>query len=109
MLCMLRRSLTRPVVPDCWSAAIRICNADGVGPVAVVCAMGWELAHLRALLPDDSKVALAASGMGMTNAAQKAESIVRRERPRAVLNYGCAGAHREDVLLGDLVIATRVV
>jgi nucleoside phosphorylase len=60
------------------------------------------------MLPEDSTVALAASGMGITNAAQKTE-IVRRELPRAVLNYGCAGAHREDVLLGDVVIATRVV
>jgi len=26
-----------------------------------------------------------------------------------VLNYGCAGAHRADLLLGDVVVGTRVV
>ena len=80
------------------------------GPVAVICAMDWELAHLRNLLPDGQQiVVLAASGIGMTSAAASAQDVIVRHAPRAVLNYGCAGAHRQDLLLGDIVVGTHAI
>jgi adenosylhomocysteine nucleosidase len=73
---------------------------------------------LRALLPSGDgdvtelagqPIALAHSGMGMLMAAAKTQSIIERFHPTAVLNYGCAGAHRPELLLGDIVVGTRVV
>lgn len=88
--------------------------------------MDWELAHLVALLPAAACATLAgrcvystevrgqplvlvASGMGMLRAAACTEFVLNRYAPRAVLNYGCAGAHRSDLLPGDLVVGTHVV
>jgi adenosylhomocysteine nucleosidase len=88
--------------------------------------MDWELTHLRRALPagdaerhgnqrvwmthvGDHPVVLAACGMGMVSAAAGTQAIISRYSPRAVLNYGCAGAHRAALLPGDLVVATRVV
>jgi adenosylhomocysteine nucleosidase len=95
-------------------------------PVAVVCAMNKELDHLRVLLPPQheawhegrgywvtalqhSPVILTCCGVGMANAAAATEALITRYHPRAVLNYGCSGSHRLDVLPGDLVIGSRVV
>jgi adenosylhomocysteine nucleosidase len=99
---------------------------DKRGPVAVICAMDWELAHLRQALPPgkerwhagwcayltrlgNHKIVLAACGMGMVSAAAGTQEIISRYSPRAVLNYGCAGAHRSDLLPGDLIVGTRAV
>jgi adenosylhomocysteine nucleosidase len=49
------------------------------------------------------------SGMGMLNAASTTERVVAELAPIAILNYGCAGAHRPDIDLGDVVLADRVV
>jgi nucleoside phosphorylase len=93
---------------------------------AVICAMDWELAHLRAALPAPSEdwhaghlaylsqlgqqpVVLAACGMGMVSAAAGTQAVISRYAPRAVFNYGCVGAHRLELQLGDLVVATRLV
>ncbi len=95
-------------------------------PIAVLCAMEDELAHLRAVLLspyedwhadrrawlttlDGQPVVLARCGIGMASAAAATEAIIQRYRPAALLNYGCAGAHRPDLLPGDLVIGARVV
>jgi adenosylhomocysteine nucleosidase len=95
-------------------------------PIAVLCAIEDELAHLRANLPppyedwhadrrawlttlDGQPVVLARCGIGMASAAAATEAIIQRYRPAALLNYGCAGAHRPDLLPGDLVIGARVV
>jgi adenosylhomocysteine nucleosidase len=94
-----------------------------VAPIAIICAMEWELAHARRGVGDtvhDSAnvsvamlgpqpLVLAYSGMGMVSAAATAQAVIVRYAPRAVLNYGCAGAHRAELLLGDIVVGTRVV
>lgn len=49
------------------------------------------------------------SGMGMVNAAAATEHLISTHRPGAILNFGCSGAHRRDVLHGDVVIGDRSV
>ena len=96
-------------------------------PIAIVCALDWELAHLRGLLPggtsedwhdghlvhlgqlEHQPLVLAACGMGMVSAAAGTQYVISRYAPRAILNYGCAGAHRADLLPGDVVVATELV
>jgi nucleoside phosphorylase len=97
-----------------------------VGPVAVLCALEEELRHLREALPPGSEqvrggrstwhtdldgrdVILARCGMGMLSAAAVAESVIGHYGPAAVLNFGCVGAHRADLLPGDMVVGSRVV
>ncbi len=99
---------------------------DDRAPIAVICALEAELAHLRAALPpgravttgnrtvwhtalDAQPIILALCGLGMMSAAAVAESVIDRHRPAAVLNYGCAGAHRPELLPGDIVIGARTV
>jgi adenosylhomocysteine nucleosidase len=94
--------------------------------IAVVCAMDWELAHLRQALPagldewhagacfhrvqlGHASLVLTVCGMGMVSAAAGTQATVAAYQPRAVLNYGCAGAHRAELLPGDVVVGTRVV
>jgi hypothetical protein len=48
------------------------------------------------------------SGMGLINAAAATERVINAHRPRMVLNYGCAGAHRRDIMPGDVIIGTCV-
>lgn len=70
------------------------------------------MAHLRAALWSEAwanEVVLVVSGVGMANAAAAAERVIAEHSPRAVLNYGCAGAHRADLRSGDLIVGTRVV
>jgi adenosylhomocysteine nucleosidase len=74
--------------------------------------MDWELAHLQSQLhqaPDAAELVLVVSGMGMVSAAAATQDTITRYSPRAVLNYGCAGAHRAELMLGDLVIGEHVV
>jgi len=88
--------------------------------------MDWELAHLRRLLDASSEdwhagqlayraqlgghpIVLAACGIGMVSAAARTQHVISRYTPRAVVNYGCAGAHRTDLLPGDIVVGTRLV
>ena len=97
-----------------------------VGPIAVLCALDCELAQVQRLLPcgreewhaerrvwvsalDGHTVVLALCGMGMMSAAAVAEAIIGHYRPSVVLNCGCTGAHRSDLLSGDLVVGARVV
>ena len=101
-------------------------SSDMRQPVAVVCALADELDHLRAALPpgeevwhsnrctwhtelDGLPIVLALCGLGMTSAAAVAEAVIGQHAPAAVLSFGCAGAHRRELLPGDLVIGARVV
>jgi adenosylhomocysteine nucleosidase len=94
--------------------------------IAVIVALEKELAHLRAALPagqDEQRagraftrtelagrpLVLARCGIGMLSAAAVTEAIIIHYAPAAVINYGCTGAHREDVLPGDLVLGERTV
>jgi len=104
----------------------QMARAERTAPIAVICAIHEELTHLRAALPpgheewrgsrcawvttlDGHPIILALCGIKMASAAAVAEAIVGQYQPAAVLNFGCAGAHRADLLPGDLVIGARVV
>src|SRR4051812_16831657 len=102
-------------------------SADtGMARIAVICAIEHELQHLRAGLPpgqedwrdnrrswitmlDGHPIVLALCGIKMVSAAAATEAIISQYRPATVLNFGCTGAHRRDLLPGDLVIGERVV
>jgi len=47
------------------------------------------------------------SGIGMANAAAATEFLIQTERPERIVNFGCAGAHRRDLVPGDVIIATN--
>lgn len=53
------------------------------------------------------RVLVVRSGMGVAVAAAAVERIINAHSPRAVINYGCAGAHRRDIMPGDVVIGER--
>jgi len=95
-------------------------------PVAVLCAMEKEAVHLRRRLEDARDEPLARwrrtrgalggvpvdviiCGIGLINAAAATSALCALERPRAIFNYGCSGAHRDDIDPGDVVIAGQVV
>jgi len=99
---------------------------ESLRPTTVICALADELVHLREVLPpgreewrgdrcvwhtelDGLPIVLALCGIGMMPAAAVAESVVGLYRPTAVLNFGCTGSHREELLPGDMVIGERVV
>jgi len=101
-------------------------SPDSVPTLAVICALEAELCHLRAALPTAMEVwhagrryevtrlgergiVLALCGIGMLSAAAVTEALIGRWGPGTILNYGCTGAHRDDLLPGDIVIAARTV
>ena len=95
-------------------------------PIGVVVAMEAELQHLldqvtpvreerdgpwldRFVMAGEVPLVALCCGIGMTNAAAGTEHLIARHAPRAILNYGCAGAHRRDVLPGDVIIGDGTV
>lgn len=100
-------------------------------PVAVLAAMPEEMAQFTRLLDragvgrewsgthgprtyeramlGDAPLVLLTTGIGMVAAAAATEAVIERYVPRAVLNFGCAGAHRDDLMPGDVVIGTACV
>ncbi len=100
-------------------------------PIAIVVAMPAEMRHLEGLLRahgaawegsdahgprrfdrvalDGLPIVLTTSGMGMVAAGAATEAVIGRYAPRGVLNYGCTGAHREDILPGDVVVGTACI
>src|SRR5688500_6425428 len=95
--------------------------ASDVTPIGVVVAMESELQHLlhrvrpvrelrdgpwldRFVSAEAMPLIPLCSGIGMVNAAAGTEHLIARYAPRAILNYGCAGAHRRDILPGDVII-----
>ena len=100
----------------------------GPKPIAIVVAMEAELHHLESRLepvaeerrgpwrdrrvrhaPTGTDLVLLCCGIGMVNAAAGTEHLCAAYAPRAVLNFGCAGAHRRDLLPGDVVIGNSTV
>jgi adenosylhomocysteine nucleosidase len=96
------------------------------GRIGIVVAMAAELRHLLAwagdvretrdrvwqeyhFCVDDLPVIALRSGIGLLNAAAATEHLIAFHAPTIVLNVGCAGAHRRDLLPGDIVIGERVV
>ncbi len=57
----------------------------------------------------DAPLVLLTTGMGMVAAAAATEAVIERYGPRVVLNFGCAGAHREDILPGDVIVGTGCI
>lgn len=99
---------------------------DSDAPIAVVCAIEAELMHIRATLGEGQEewrtgrryesttvegrpVVLVRCGIGMLSAAAATEALITHYSPSAILNYGCSGAHRPELLPGDLVIGRRTV
>jgi adenosylhomocysteine nucleosidase len=101
-------------------------DRSSVAPIGVVVAMEAELQHLldrvtpvreardgpwldRFVAADDVPLIALCCGIGMTNAAAGTEHLIARHAPRAILNFGCAGAHRRDILPGDVIIGEGTV
>jgi adenosylhomocysteine nucleosidase len=99
---------------------------ESSSPIGLVVAMDAELIHtLRAFPPVRTeqrgvlhlldlrigahRVVAVRSGMGLINAAAATERLIAEVSPRLVLNYGCSGAHRREIMPGDLVLGQRVV
>lgn len=98
---------------------------DETGRVAVICAMESEAVHLRRRLEHPHELPLnvwrrtrgrlgahevdiVVCGIGLINAAAATAVLCGGERPRAIFNYGCSGAHRDDLGPGDVIIGARV-
>lgn len=94
--------------------------------VVVVAAMPSEIRHVLDVLGnrqrhqtgrwqcwsgrvDGQSVTALLSGIGMVNAAAALSALLATRLPVAIINVGCAGAHRPDVLHGDVVVATETV
>ena len=58
---------------------------------------------------DDRPVNLLLTGIGMVNSGSALARALCDLSPRAIINYGCAGAHRAEMHPGDVVIGTRYV
>ncbi len=95
-------------------------------PIGVVVAMQSELQHLLNLVTPvrderhgpwldqfvvagDVPLIALRCGIGMVNAAAGTEHLISRYAPRAILNFGCVGAHRRDILPGDVIIGSGAV
>lgn len=95
-------------------------------PIGIVVAMQSELQHLldrvtpvrdvqngpwldQFVNAGDVPLVALRCGIGMVNAAAGAEHLIDHYAPRAILNFGCAGAHRRDILPGDVVIGDGAV
>ena len=95
------------------------------GPIVVLVAMDAELVHLVGDLERrtgdlagrpvyETEVAGASVtavriGMGMLNAASATERVIGTLNPSVILNYGCSGAHRQEIMPGDVILGERVV
>jgi len=65
----------------------------------------FETGHLPG---SDEAIAIALTGEGNTGAAVLTERAMSMFEPRAILFVGVAGALKDDIELGDVVVATRV-
>jgi len=94
--------------------------------IVVMVAMEAELVHLGRLAGAATRILMAhrpmyemaigghdviavRSGIGMLNAASATERAIAELAPEIILNFGCAGAHRRDIMPGDLVIGSTTV
>jgi adenosylhomocysteine nucleosidase len=97
-----------------------------VPPVVIIVAMNSELRHLvlpgttseagrddvwpeTRLAVGELPVVAIRSGIGMVAAAAATEHAIATHRPRAILNFGCAGSHVRDQYPGDVVIGSGAV
>ena len=104
----------------------RDATGDASRPVAIIVAMESEQVHLDRLLPglrrhqsdiwptwiggaNDIPLVVIECGIGMVSAAAATEHVIATWRPRAILNYGCTGAHSRALFPGDVVIGTDLI
>lgn len=95
------------------------------GPICLVAAMESELRHALGAVEnveastvgpwkvwtgrmDGLPVVLLLCGVGMANAASALTALIMSNRPRAIINFGCSGAHTPELHPGDVVIASSV-
>ncbi len=57
----------------------------------------------------DTPCAIVRSGIGMVHAAAATQVLISAHQPSIILNFGCAGAHRRDLLPGDVIIGNRCI
>lgn len=83
-------------------------SGDDALRAVILTAMPEERAAFRrrAFGPD---VAVAATGVGPRNAARTAARLLARHRPRLLVGAGVAGALSEDLGVGDIFVARRVL
>ena len=94
--------------------------------VGIVVAMHSELIHLLRMVQNQErlpagpfrvwdvafsggKCRAVLAGIGLIDAAAATQRLFDDFSPNLVLNYGCAGAHRDDLRPGDVVVGTHVV
>lgn len=75
-------------------------------PIETTARDNWSFHHLR--IAGHEVIALR-SAMGLINAAAATERLIAEYSPEILLNYGCSGAHRREIMPGDVVIGERVV
>lgn len=95
-------------------------------PIGVIVAMQAELRHLLEHVTVEREIqvgpwldivanangiplVLSRCNMGLINSAAGTQRFIDAYQPRAVINFGCTGGHRRDILPGDVVIGTRTV
>jgi adenosylhomocysteine nucleosidase len=103
-----------------------VTGSEPPAPIGFVIAMQAETDHLLAHMTierqdqhgpwtdlvgtiNDVPVVVLCSGIGMVNAAAGTEHLISAYRPAAIFNYGCAGAHRRDILPGDVIVGDGTV
>lgn len=57
----------------------------------------------------DTPCVIIRSGIGMVHAGAATQALIAEHHPSIILNFGCAGAHRRDLLPGDVVIGNRCI
>lgn len=90
--------------------------------IAIIVAMESERRHLDSLMPGWEPVGHAVwptqrkddvicvtSGIGMVSAAAATEHVINEYKPTMIMNFGCAGAHHEELFPGDVVIGDRLI
>jgi|EP00037_Helgoeca_nana_P013659 adenosylhomocysteine nucleosidase len=119
--------------PSCSTAAPSTLAVRGA-PVVILCAVEEEAVHVRVGLDRGATegvvrgtglrkttgthcgvpVELIITNIGQSNAASAATAVILERvlrgatPPAAVFSCGCAGAHRENLAVGDVVIGTEV-
>ncbi len=90
--------------------------------IAIIAAMDEEVEAFKVLMQDlredeygfylgtiaDKEVVLAKSGIGKVGAAIVTTRLIDFYHPKLIINIGCAGALKEDIAIGDIVVATKV-
>lgn len=66
----------------------------------------WRVDRYRI---EGNDVVAVTSGIGMANAAAGTEFLIQTDSPSIIMNFGCAGAHRRDLVPGDVIIASEVI